>query len=123
MFSLISLASRNLRSRPFRSLLTLLAIALGVALVVGTEVTAGALQRRSLEVAMEEFGSADVTVKAFAKQGLSTGMVTSIAALPSVAATSSQLAKQTAATIGGNRSFVLVEGIDRSGESRFHNLD
>lgn len=122
MFRLTGLALRNLRSRTLRTLLTLLAVALGVGLVFGTQLTAGALARRSLQVAEEQFGSADLTVKAFAKQGFSADMVTAIAKLPSVRATSSQLSKQTAATIGASRSFVLVEGIDTQTESRFHSL-
>lgn len=123
MLRLTGLALRNLRSRPLRTVLTLLAVALGVGLVFGTQLTAGALQARSLQVAEEQFGSADATVKAFAKQGFSSDMVGAIGKLPSVKATSSQLSKETAATIGSSRSFVLVEGIDLSAESRFHHLD
>lgn len=123
MFNLAALATRNLRAHPLRTVLTLLAIALGVGLVFGTQLTAGALQRRSQQVAQEQFGSADAVVKAFAKQGFSPAMVRTVAHLPSVAESSSQLSKQTAATIGGRRSFVLIEGIDRTAEARFHNLD
>lgn len=97
-------------------------MALGVGLVVGVELTTTALADRSQQVARDLFGSADVAVKPFAKDGFRPEMVTAVTALSSVQESATQLARQSAANIRGRQSFLLVEGIDLAAEGRFHHL-
>jgi len=116
------LALRNLRARPLRTALAVLAVALGVGLVLGVLLTSTALADRSRQVAGDLFGSADLSVKPFAKDGFRPDMVTAVTSLPSVADSATQLARQSAADIRGRHSFVLVKGIDLAAEGRFHHL-
>ncbi|HEX6488118.1 MAG TPA: FtsX-like permease family protein [Candidatus Dormibacteraeota bacterium] len=109
-------------TRRLRTALAIVAVALGVGLVLGTQLTSSALSDRSQQLARDQFGSADVTVRPLAKQGLTTAMVGAVAALPSVRDTATQLSRQTAADVRGSHSFVLVEGIDVAKEGGFHSL-
>lgn len=117
------LALRNLRARPLRTALAVLAVALGVGLVLGVQLTSSALVTRSQQVARDLFGNADVSVRPFSKDGLRPQMVTAVTSLPSVQDAATQLSRQSAAEIHGRQSFVLVEGIDLAAEGRFHRLD
>ena len=122
MFRLARLGLRHLGARRLRTSLSVLAVALGVGLIVGTQLTSGALDNRSRQLADELFGNTDVQVHAFSKAGLQPQMVNAIDNLPSVDTISAQLSKQTAADLGGRRSFVLLDGIDVNTEGKFHDL-
>jgi putative ABC transport system permease protein len=100
-----------------------LAVALGVGLVLGVQLTASALAVGSQQVARDLFGAADVSVRPFARDGLRPDMVTAVASLPSVQNTALQQSRESAAEIRGRHSFLLVEGIDLVAERRFHALD
>jgi len=102
--------------------LAVFAVALGVGLVLGVQLTSAALSARSEQVARDLFGSADLSVRPFAKDGLRPEMVKAITSLSAVADSATQLSRQSAADIRGRHSFVLVEGIDLAAEGRFHRL-
>ena len=81
---LLSLAWRNSVSRRERSLLSILAIALGVGLILGTQLINLSLQQQLSRAAADLVGHADAEVFAFSDQGFSQGMVDVIAKLPEV---------------------------------------
>src|SRR5258708_8419251 len=81
---LLSLAWRNSASKRQRSLLSILAIALGVGLTFGTQLINLSLQRQLSRATSEIIGNADAEVFAFSDQGFSQEMVEVIAKLPEV---------------------------------------
>src|SRR5258708_30158210 len=81
---LLSLAWRNSASKRERSLLSILAIALGVGLTFGTQLINLSLQRQLSRATSEIIGNADAEVFAFSDQGFSQDMVDLIAKLPEV---------------------------------------
>ena len=82
---LSAVAWRSLTARRARTGLTILGVALGVALVSGTMLAADAATRAVARAAEDLYGEADLRVRAFDDDGLSAGSVTSIRALPGVA--------------------------------------
>jgi putative ABC transport system permease protein len=81
---LSSVAWRSLTARPARTALTVLGVALGVALVAGTLLAADAATRGVARAAEELYGEADLRVRAFDDDGLSDASVTAIQGLPGV---------------------------------------
>jgi putative ABC transport system permease protein len=81
---LSSVAWRSLTARPARTALTVLGVALGVALVAGTLLAADAATRGVARAAEELYGEADLRVRAFDDDGLSAASVAAIEALPGV---------------------------------------
>lgn len=82
---LSAIAWRSLTARPARTIFTIFGIALGVALVAGTLLTADAATRAVTEAARDLYGEADLRVRAFDDDGLSEESVAVIRALPGVA--------------------------------------
>ncbi len=82
---LSAIAWRSLTARPARTLLTVLGVALGVALVAGTMLASDAATRAVARAAEDLYGEADLRVRAFDDDGLSADSVTAIRALPGVA--------------------------------------
>ncbi|MBW3612448.1 MAG: ABC transporter permease, partial [Chloroflexi bacterium] len=79
-----TLAWRGLRARPLRTALTVLGIALGVAVVAATFIT-GASSEQALHGATAELlGSADVRLRAFDERGFRPRTVQSVRSLPGV---------------------------------------
>ncbi len=81
---LSAIAWRSLTARPARTLFTIFGIALGVALVAGTLLTADAATRAVTEAARDLYGEADLRVRAFDDDGLSPESVAVIRVLPGV---------------------------------------
>jgi putative ABC transport system permease protein len=81
---LSSVAWRSLTARPARTALTVLGVALGVALVAGTLLAADAATRGVARAAEELYGEADLRVRAFDDDGLSDASVTAIQGLAGV---------------------------------------
>jgi putative ABC transport system permease protein len=81
---LSAIAWRSLSARPARTILTVFGVALGVALVAGTMLAADAATRAVARAAQDLYGEADLRVRAFDDDGLSSDSVTSIRALPGV---------------------------------------
>jgi putative ABC transport system permease protein len=81
---LSSVAWRSLTARPARTALTVLGVALGVALVAGTLLAADAATRGVARAAEELYGDADLRVRSFDDDGLSPESVAAIEALPGV---------------------------------------
>ena len=119
-------AWRSLRARPARTLLTVGAIALGVAvLVAGLAVDAGigaSIDRTVATVA----GRADLRVSAFAEAGLSRATLDAITGLPGAAAaapaTERRVPLAPTPERPGTVDPVTVVGIDPGLESRVHDL-
>ncbi|HEY7738744.1 MAG TPA: FtsX-like permease family protein [Candidatus Limnocylindria bacterium] len=82
---LSAFAWRSLSARPGRTLLTALGVALGVALVTGTLLTADAATRALSRAATDLYGEADLRVRAFNSGGLSEEAFVQIRTLPGVA--------------------------------------
>ncbi|MGH2483649.1 MAG: ABC transporter permease, partial [Candidatus Limnocylindria bacterium] len=82
---LSAIAWRSLTARPARTALTGLGVALGVALVAGTLLTADAATRAVSEAAQDLYGEADLRVRAFDDDGLGAGSVEAIRSIPGVA--------------------------------------
>ena len=81
---LSAFAWRSLTARPVRTALTLIGIALGVALVSGTLLAADAATRAVSRAAQDLFGEADLRIRSFDEDGLSADSVAAIRALPGV---------------------------------------
>lgn len=81
---LSAIAWRSLTARPARTIFTIFGIALGVALVAGTLLTADAATRAVTEAARDLYGKAGLRVRAFDDNGFSKESVAVIRALPGV---------------------------------------
>lgn len=82
---LSSFAWRSLTARPGRTILTVLGVAFGVALITGTLLASDAASRAVSRAAADLYGGADLRIRAFDSDGLSEDSVTAIGALPGVA--------------------------------------
>jgi putative ABC transport system permease protein len=82
---LSSFAWRSLTARPGRTILTVLGVAFGVALITGTLLASDAATRAVTRAAADLYGGADLRVRAFDADGFSDDSVTGIQALPGVA--------------------------------------
>ena len=81
---LSALAWRGLAARPLRTALTILGVALGVAIVPATLVANQASTEAVERAARELFGRADLRVRAFSDAGLTARAVTTLRGLPGV---------------------------------------
>jgi len=119
---LLSLAWRNSASRLQRSLLTALAVALGVGLILGTELSARALQEQLRQSAAALAGSADAEVFAFSEAGFSPAMVEVISKLHQVETSAPLVSKRVFGSArGADYTFQLL-GIDTANEPKLHPL-
>jgi putative ABC transport system permease protein len=119
---LLSLAWRNSASKRERSLLSILAIALGVGLTFGTQLINLSLQRQLSRATSEIIGNADAEVFAFSDQGFSQDMVDVIAKLPEVRLAAPLVTKRLTGVVGGREQTFQMLGIDPAAESQLHPL-
>jgi putative ABC transport system permease protein len=119
---LLSLAWRNSASRLQRSLLTALAVALGVALILGTELSARALQEQLRRSSAALAGNADAEVFAFSEAGFSAPMVKAISDLPQVEVAAPLVSKRVFGTARGSSYTFQVLGVDPAAEQKLHPL-
>ena len=119
------LAWRTVASRPLRSLLTIVGIALGVG-VLSASLTIGA----ALDVAVDRtvrdmVGRADIRISGFAENGLSDAALAVIRATPGVTAAAEVVERRTfleGKPNGGAASAVTVLGIDPASYADLHDL-
>ena len=117
---LLSLAWRNSASRLERSVLTALAVALGVALILGTELSSRALQQELRQSAVNLAGNADAEVFAFSEAGFSQDMVTVVSKLPEVAVAAPVVSKRVFGQVGGSSYTFQLLGVDPAAEQKLH---
>ncbi len=114
---LSDLAWRGMAARPLRTALTILGIALGVAIISATLVANQAATDAVQRAATELFGRADLRVRAFSDVGLTARAVTTLRGLPGVTAAAALTERrlQLSTLPGPNEqvfSGMLVVGID-----------
>lgn len=114
MRSLASLAWRSLAARRLRTLLTVLGVALGVAVFFATQATNATLDAAVDRTVQELVGRADIRVDAFAETGLSAATLDSIRATPGVKVVAPSLQRRTflVTDVGPAGDPVTVLGID-----------
>ena len=79
-----ALARRAIRGRPLRAALTTLAVALGIAVVLGVSVTISGLDSESRSAAQFSAGRSDLDVRVTAGTGLTADAAASLASLPGI---------------------------------------
>ena len=119
---LLSLAWRNSVSRLQRSLLTALAVALGVGLILGTQLSALALQAQLQRSAAALAGKADAEVFAFLETGFSSDMVKVISGLPETSVAAPLVSKRVFGEANGTSYTFQVLGVDVAAEKQLHPL-
>jgi putative ABC transport system permease protein len=119
---LLSLAWRNSASRRERSLLSILAIALGVGLTLGTQLITLSLQRQLSRATADIVGHADAEVFAFSDKGFSQDMVDVIGKLPEVQVSAPVVTKRLSGSASGHQQTFQMLGIDPVAESKLHPL-
>ncbi|MFN2463631.1 MAG: FtsX-like permease family protein [Candidatus Dormibacteria bacterium] len=119
---LLSFAWRNSASRLQRSLLTAFAVALGVGLILGTELSAQALQEQLRRSASALAGHADAEVFAFSEAGFSQETVDVITKMPQVAIAAPLISKRVFGSFRGTDYTFQVLGIDTAAEPQLHPL-
>lgn len=126
MGALRSLARRSLLARPLRSLLTVLGIGLGVAVLVAAVATNAGLDAAVERSVGDLMGRADLRIAAVPETGLSDASVAAVSATSGVAVAAPELEARTyplptvasgAAALPGP---VTVLGIDPAADSRVH---
>jgi len=118
---LSALAWRGLVARPLRTTLTVVGVALGVAIVAATLVANQASTEAVERAARDLFGRADLRVRAFSDSGLTPRAVTALRTLPDVSAAAaiSERTLQMSTLPGPNEQVfdtMLVIGVDPSDE-------
>src|SRR5258708_7341559 len=98
---LLSLAWRNSVSRPQRALFSIAAVALGVAMILGTFLTGQALQGRIQDANRALLGNADAEVFAFSDAGFSPEMVDAIRGLREVSVIAPVVSKRLNGEVNG----------------------
>jgi putative ABC transport system permease protein len=119
---LLSLAWRNSASRRERSVLSILAIALGVGLTLGTQLINLSLQRQLARASADIVGHADAEVFAFSDTGFSQDMVNVITRMPEVAVSAPVVTKRLSGSAGGRQQTFQMLGIDPVAEAKLHPL-
>jgi putative ABC transport system permease protein len=119
---LLSLAWRNSASRRERSLLSILAIAVGVGLILGTQLINVSLQQQLARSAGDLVGHADAEVFAFSDQGFGQPMVDIISRLPQVKVAAPVVTKRLSGDVGGHPQTFQMLGIDPAAEAQLHPL-
>jgi putative ABC transport system permease protein len=114
---LANLAWRSLAARPLRSALSVIGVALGVAVVAATMITAEASDAAVRSAAAELYGRADVRLRAFADAGFTPRTVQNLRALPEVSAGAPVAERRLVVGVEPDRVFnLLVLGIDPEAE-------
>ncbi|MFN2465844.1 MAG: FtsX-like permease family protein [Candidatus Dormibacteria bacterium] len=120
---LLSLAWRNSASRLQRSILTAVAVALGVGLILGTELSARALQRELRQSASNLAGNADAEVFAFSETGFGPEMVKVVSGLPEVGTVAPVVSKRVFGQAAGSSYTFQLLGVDPVAEQKLHPLN
>ena len=120
---LLSLAWRSSASRRQRSALTVLAVAIGVALILATQLTANELNQQLEASTRTLLGNADAEIFAFAAEGFSPEMVTAIRGLPEVSVSAPVVSKRVSGSYGGQSQTFDLLGVDPVAEDRLHPLE
>ena len=129
MGGLSSYAWRSLAARPLRTLLTVIGIALGVAVLFAALATDAGIDGTIARTVRETLGQADLRVEGFTERGLSTASVAAIGGTPGVAALTPLLERRTylapdpaAAPTPSLPPPVTVLGIDPATYPELHDL-
>jgi putative ABC transport system permease protein len=120
MGGLWPILTRSLRARPLRAVLTALAVALGVAAVLGVQLALGALDRQAGDVAGQRAGRSDLDVRAVAGRGLFDVDVLQLTRVAGVAEVQPLYQKRVAAkSVPGDTGDVTVTlvGVSPAGEA------
>jgi putative ABC transport system permease protein len=122
--SLASLAWRSLAARRLRTLLTVLGVALGVAVLFATQATNATLDAAVDRTVHELVGRADLRVDAFAETGLSGASLDAIRAAPGVKVVAPSLQRRTflVTDVGPAGDPVTVLGIDPATDRSIRDL-
>jgi putative ABC transport system permease protein len=119
------LAWRAIAARPLRSLLTIVGIALGIA-VLSASLTLGAALDRAVDRTVRDMvGRADLRVSGFLEAGLSPESIKAIAAIPAVVDAAAVIEHRTfplGTADGGTADAVTVLAIDPATYKRIHDL-
>lgn len=78
------LAARSLRARPVRSLLTIAAVTLGVAVMIGVQIDIAGAQTQAREAATDRTGASGLDVQTTAGAGLTPDQLTALNLIPGV---------------------------------------
>ena len=124
MRSLASLAWRSLAARRLRTVLTVLGVALGVAVLFATQTTNASLDAAVDSTVRDLVGRADLRVQAFGESGLSPASLETIRATPGVRAVAPSLEKRTflVTEVVPAGDPVTVEGIDPATDREIRDL-
>jgi putative ABC transport system permease protein len=125
--SLTTLAFRSLRARPARVGLSILGVALGVAVLFAGLATNAGVDTSVNTTVRDLVGRADLRVAAFNETGLSAGTTAAIAGSPGVAVAAPALERRTylEPALSGTSALpppVTVLGIDPAVDGRLHDL-
>ena len=101
--SLNRLAVRSLRARPLRATLSILGVALGVAVLFAGLATNAGIEASVRSTVHDLVGRADLRVAAFGETGLSPETVAAIAGTPGVAVAAPALERRTYLACGPGR--------------------
>jgi putative ABC transport system permease protein len=116
------LAWRSLAARPLRTMLTVVGVAMGVAILAATLVASQATTDAVRRAAQELYGSADLRVRAFDASGFTPRAVTTLRQVPGVlnaAAVSERRGVVSTTPSANDRVFpVLLIGLDPADEAR-----
>ena len=99
---------RSLRARPGRALLTAAAVALGVAAVLGVQLSLAALDDQAAAVAAQRAGRSQLDVRSVAGPGLSDAQVRVLATLPQVVESGRLQTKRVVAAVNADGRGALV---------------
>ena len=123
---LTGLAWRTVAARPLRSLLTIVGIALGIAVLSASLTLGNALDAAVDRTVRDMVGRADLRVSGFLEAGLSEASVAAIASTPGVADAAPVIEHRTfpaGSPTGEPADAVTVLGIDPGSYLRLHDLD
>ncbi|MDP9326550.1 MAG: FtsX-like permease family protein [Candidatus Dormibacteraeota bacterium] len=93
---------------------------MGVGLILGTSLTAAALQQQLRQAARSLIGNTDAEVFAFSEKGFSQGMVDVVSKLPEVSAAAPVVSKRLSGSANGKTVSFQMLGIDPDAEQRLH---
>lgn len=127
MRGLTPYAWRSLVARPLRSILSILGVAIGVAVLVSALAVSAGLDQSIDRTVTSIIGRADLRVAAFAEAGLSSDTVTALDAVPGVAVTAPAIERRSflGAVSGRPASTtpVTLLGVDPEQEPRVRDLE
>ncbi len=122
MHRLSAFAWRGIWRRPLRSLLTVIAIALGVGIVFAALATNAGVDTSVTRTVAGMLGRADLTVEAFGARGLSSASQAAVAGTPGIALADPSVRRRTFASSPGHAELgtLLLVGIEPGVDVRLH---